>query len=245
MNKPTKPFQNYFGGKSGSGTYQQIINHIPPHRLRVILFAGNCGIHTNMREAEFHVINDLDTDVVAAWDATGLGVRGDYRLLNMDALTFLRCDIKTPEYERQKKHTFIYLDPPYLMETRKGQLPVYKHEMTVEQHTDLLTHINAMRDHKIMISHYPCDLYDTLLPGWHTFDFLSTIRKGQALERIYYNYELDGHLHDYQYIGGNFRERERHKRIKVNWFKKLDAMEPLLRNAILQEYEERGQIKWI
>ena len=59
-----------------------------------------------------------------------------------------------------------------------------------------------------MISHYPCDLYDSILKNWNRFDFKSTTRRGLATDSIYYNYDLDGHLHDYSYIGANFRERE-------------------------------------
>jgi DNA adenine methylase len=237
------PYQNYFGGKSGAGTYQKIINHIPPHRVFLTLFAGNCGIFKYIRPAEWSVINDIDPDVMEAWAATGLILQGDIKLSNKDARAFLREDINDLEYYRQKQHLFIYLDPPYLMETRRSQLEIYKHEMTVEQHIDLLSIISARPDLKIMISHYPCDLYDTMLAGWNTFDFESKTRKGMATERIYYNYELDGRLHDYSYIGQNFRVREKYKRIKTNFFLKLDRMEPLLRNALLQEYELKHRKK--
>lgn len=232
-----QPFENFFGGKSVTGTYQPIINHIPPHRIRFILFLGNGGIHAQLRPAEFHVLNDLDNDVTKAWDATGIGLQGDTQLLNMDALTFLRYDINHLEYQKQRHHTFIYLDPPYLMETRKGQHDVYKHEMTTEQHEELLSLITAMRDHKIMISHPSCKLYDSMLSTWNKYDFQSKTRHGLQDERIYFNYELDGHLHDYSYIGKNFRIREKYKRITTNFFAKLDRLDPLLRNAMLQEYE--------
>lgn len=232
-----KPFRNYFGGKSGAGTYQHIINHIPPHRVRYILFAGNCGVHYNLRPAEFHIINDLDSDVMKAWDATGLGVRGDYRLYNKDTIEFLKTDLLEAEYQRQKKHSFIYLDPTYLVETLTGQLPIYKYTMTTEQHVELLTIINTLSDFKIMISHYACPLYDTMLKGWTRYDFKNKTRQKVHIESIYYNYELDGHLHDYQYIGGNFRERETYKRQKVNLIKKLDQMEPTLRYALLDEID--------
>ena len=237
------PFQNYFGGKAGPGTYQNIINHIPPHRVFMTLFAGNCGIYKHIRPAEFTIINDIDRDVIAAWDATGIGLRGDVTLLNVDARSFLREDLEKPEYYRQKEHIFIYLDPPYLMGTRRSQIEIYKHGLSIEDHTDLLSIISAMSHYKIMISHYPCDLYDTMLSEWNTFGFQSNTRQGMVNERIYMNYELGDKLHDYQYIGENFRIRERHLRIKRNFFAKLDRMEPLLRNSILQEYELKHRKK--
>lgn len=237
--KNTVPFQNYFGGKSGAGTFQSIINHIPPHRVFMALFAGNCGIFKNMRRAEWSVINDIDSDVFKAWYETGIWVPGDVRLENKDARDFLRYDIRSAEYSRLLKDTFVYLDPPYLMSTRRGQLDVYSHEFATEkQHIELLDIVTTLpQGVKVMISHYPNKLYDDSLTDWHKFDFKSKTRKGLADERIYMNYELDGHLHDYSYIGQNFRVREKYKRIKTNFFLKLDRMEPLLRNAMLQEYD--------
>jgi len=86
-----------------------------------------------------------------------------------------------------------------------------------------------------MFSHYPNELYDEELAGWQTFDFWSTTRKGQALERIYFNYELTDQLHDYSYIGNDFREREALSRIKKNFIRKLKRLDPQLRNSILQD----------
>lgn len=40
----TKPFETYFGGKAGSGTYQTIINQIPPHRVYIEPFVGGGAI---------------------------------------------------------------------------------------------------------------------------------------------------------------------------------------------------------
>lgn len=234
------PFQNYFGGKSAEGTYQTIINHIPPHRVYMTLFAGNDGILKHIRPAEWSIINDINPDVIAAWTATGIGVMGGYELRCMDALTFLQGEINDLQWYRQREHIFIYLDPPYLSKSLKGQQPVYKHEFdTPQEHSLLLNRIVKLTGYKIMISHYPCSQYDTALigAGWNYLDFKSKTRKGMADERIYFNYELDGNLHDYNYIGKNYREREKISRQKKNFFAKLDRLPPLLRNAMLQEYE--------
>lgn len=61
------------------------------------------------------------------------------------------------------KDVFIYMDPPYLPELRKGYL--YKYEMDRTGHEELL---EAAVEHpgKIMISGYDNDLYNTYLKGW-------------------------------------------------------------------------------
>src|SRR5215217_1661753 len=50
----------YFGGKSGSGTYQTIINQIPPHRVYIELFGGMAGIFRHKREAQYSLILEKD-----------------------------------------------------------------------------------------------------------------------------------------------------------------------------------------
>ncbi|MCI7130369.1 MAG: DNA adenine methylase [Lachnospiraceae bacterium] len=58
---------------------------------------------------------------------------------------------------------FIYADPPYLTSTRKNYL--YKHEMTFEDHIELL---DVLKTHPgaVMISGYDNDLYNKCLSGW-------------------------------------------------------------------------------
>ncbi|WP_432328885.1 hypothetical protein ACRQ5D_10775 [Mucilaginibacter sp. P25] len=131
--------------------------------------------------------------------------------------------------------TFIYIDLPYLFSTRKGQRPVYRFEADEFKHIAVIKATRALKHARVMFSHYPNDLYDEMLAGWQTFNFMSTTRKGQVLERIYYNYELTDQLHDYSYIGEDFREREALSRVKKNFIRKLKRLDPQLRNAILQD----------
>ena len=47
-------------------------------------------------------------------------------------------------------------------------------------------------------------------------------------------------LHDYAYLGDNYRERERIKRKKTRWVAKLRGMDELERRAILWAIRESG-----
>lgn len=61
--------------------------------------------------------------------------------------------------------TLHYVDPPYVPETRdKGS--DYAHEMTVEQHEALLTALRQL-DGMVILSGYPCDIYEDHLSDWH------------------------------------------------------------------------------
>ena len=65
----------------------------------------------------------------------------------------------------------IYLDPPYVPETRstkkRGGAPshAYVHEMSVADHAQLLERANACAA-AVVISGYPCRLYDDALDDW-------------------------------------------------------------------------------
>jgi len=68
-------------------------------------------------------------------------------------------------------NTFFYLDPPYVPSTRRNG--GYKHEMTIEDHEDLLKLIVNIRG-KVMLSGYDNELYKSYLDGrdgWHRIDY--------------------------------------------------------------------------
>lgn len=60
----------------------------------------------------------------------------------------------------------IYCDPPYVMSSRSGGMRQYKHEMTDQDHEELLA---ALKAHKgpVLISGYRSELYDRALSGWY------------------------------------------------------------------------------
>jgi DNA adenine methylase len=66
--------------------------------------------------------------------------------------------------------TLMYLDPPYLHETR-ATTGEYAHEMTEDDHRELLTVLETVKA-RVMLSGYASDLYDRALAGWnrHTFE---------------------------------------------------------------------------
>lgn len=65
--------------------------------------------------------------------------------------------------------TLFYLDPPYLHETR-ASTNAYRHEMTKDEHLELLTVIQHCAG-KVLLSGYPSPLYDRELGSWRRVDF--------------------------------------------------------------------------
>lgn len=82
--------------------------------------------------------------------------------------------------------TLIYVDPPYLHETRcarnVGNGKSYRHEMTDADHRQLLDALNQASG-MVVVSGYPSDLYIDALSGWemHSKDARISAGRGTAM----------------------------------------------------------------
>jgi site-specific DNA-adenine methylase len=219
----------YPGGKNGAGVYQALINLIPPHDTYIETHLGGGAIMQNKRRAEKSIGIDIDPNVVDMWRSE-VQSRPDLTVINDDAVVFLS------EYDFQGTE-FVYCDPPYLMETRRsGQL--YMFEYDDDQHIELLNVIKTL-PYQVMISGYWSELYNEVLQGWNVKSFMAQTRGGSvATEYVWFNYPEPVQLHDYSFLGSNFRERERIKRKKQRWVNRLEKMPMLERQALLNAIEE-------
>jgi DNA adenine methylase len=82
-------------------------------------------------------------------------------ILNHNALDVIR--------QQDGPNTLFYLDPPYLQETRTSK-EVYRYEMTMAQHMQLIDTIKQSSS-KIIISGYPSLTYNQRLIEWNRHDF--------------------------------------------------------------------------
>ena len=212
----------YPGGKHGSGVYQQIINRIPPHDSYIEPFLGGGAIMRMKRPARASIGIDIDADVVKNFSRSATP---NLTLLQEDAIKYLKGMLFFPD-------SFIYIDPPYLMDTRSSNRRVYAHELSNDDHLELLYIVQTLPC-MVMISGYPNELYDKKLYYWYTHTFQTTNRGGgHVTEKLWMNYPPPILLHDYSYLGSNFRERERLKRKRLRWITRLGKMLPLERNCL-------------
>lgn len=160
-------------------------------------------------------------------------VRDNFRVGNIDVMEYLR------NHYRYEKGDFIYLDPPYLFSTRSSQQPIYKHEFGTErEHQELLCLLRSLQCN-IAISGYASDLYSDILYDWRVTTFRTTKRSGKpALEHLWMNYDEPTALHDYRYLGNNYREREKIKRQQNRWRERLTTMDAQQRYAMLSVIQE-------
>lgn len=219
----------YPGGKSGSGVYQQIINQIPPHDVYIEPFLGGGSVLTHKKPAACSIAIDVDSNVVDSWQYSE---QPGCIFINSDAISFLKSyDWKGGE--------FVYADPPYPFDVRSSKRAIYAHEFgTVEQHEALLRVLLSLPC-MVAISGYESSLYKSMLQGWRSISFNSVTRSGRvAREWLWMNYPEPVELHDYRYLGNNFREREKITRQKRRWRARLLRMSSLQRYALLSSIAE-------
>jgi DNA adenine methylase len=220
---------SYPGGKNGAGVYQTLINLIPPHETYIETHLGGGAVMKHKRPAKKSIGIDADLSVVEMWRPVAQE-REDLTVINGDAHQFLR------RYDFTGNE-FVYCDPPYLMETRKsGQL--YLFEYDTGKHIELLQIILDLPC-RVMISGYWSQLYADHLQGWSVDCFEAQTRGAStATEYVWFNYAVPVQLHDYSFLGDDFRERERIKRKKQRWVNRLAKMPLLEQRALLNAIDD-------
>jgi hypothetical protein len=110
--------------------------------------------------------------------------------------------------------------------------------MPEDEHVRLLGKLKAL-DCNVMISGYESRLYNEELKEWRKSSFGTSNRTGKrTIETVWMNFDEPSELHDYSYLGDNFRERERilkkRKRLKSRLLK-MDRYERLAFIATVEE----------
>ncbi|MEQ9330251.1 DNA adenine methylase [Thalassobaculum sp.] len=212
---------SYFGGKGAAGVAQALINVMPPHATFISGFAGHCAVLRLKRPAARNIAIDRDGDLAGFWQ--------DHKHVEFragDALDELQRFAWTGR-------ELVYLDPPYLFETRRDPRPRYRHELTDDDHErllDLACRLPAM----VVVSHYDAPLYRHRLASWSHHTVASKTRRGMATEHFWTNYPTPPTaLHDARFVGRNYRERQTVKRRAERWRRRFLDMPQLERVAVL------------
>lgn len=226
-----KPFKTYFGGKEAPGVYQTIVNYIRPHDLFVEPFGGNFAVSRKMNNRGKKFVGEIDLDVFLRYppcDEVFSFFRMDYRdLIEL----FVECSM----FDRR----VIYFDPPYPLSTISGGRAVYPYTFTDKDHVDFLNYANSIKEqYDVLISTYPNDLYREMLENWHLVEFEGWSRHGKKTEWLFLNYSPEEitALHDPQFYGKDFIERQRIARSIRNVVRKIvNHPDPVIKAEILQQ----------
>ena len=209
----------YAGGKGR--LWRTIVAMMPPHDVYIESHLGGGAVLRNKKLAQHSIGIDVDPEVIAsarAWTIPNLD------LYETDAASFLS------DYHFTGRE-LVYLDPPYLAETKRGRR-YYRYEYRDEDHAELLD-VVANLECPVMISGYPSPMYERALSDWTFRDVVNVTHAGKRTERIWANFEFSTDLHDYDPIGEDFRERERIRRKTSRWLQRLSILPELERKAIL------------
>ena len=170
--------------------YSNAFNDEPISELeRARRFAVKCwqgfGCGNTYKTGYRRGIGDTSPNPAKAWGKLPATMRfAAERLKNaqiehVDALKLIK--------DMHRENTFIYIDPPYMQDTRVKKKQ-YAHEMTDEQHMKLLQIVKES-DCKIMISAYENELYNTELMGWRKEHKSTTAEcSRRRVETLYMNY---------------------------------------------------------
>jgi len=210
---------SYPGGKGGSGVSETIINQMPAHEVFISTHLGRCAVMRRMRPAARSIGVDSDVQALELW--TG-DERPGLELWNVDAVEFLRHFFGLYRLGWQpftvlpaaERPAVVFSDPPYMRGARSDPGRIYRHEMSDEQHAELLDVLLAVGTFaNVLICGYWTDLYTQKLAEWRVVEYESTDRAGRKrAEFLWCNFpEPDGvdlELHDYRYIGTGKRAHE-------------------------------------
>jgi DNA adenine methylase len=218
-----EPLKTYPGRKGAAGQLQQILAQIPKCGLFIDAMCGSGIVGLTVKEYGCQVvINDLNGDLIdkIAYTAANVSWSNEH----------YRAVIR--KYDNGNQGRVIYFDPPYLFDTRSYKKPIYKHEWSEADHRAFLRQVKKMTI-PVIISHYPCKMYDKALQGWRKVTYNTMTRAGVRDESLYMNFEQPTLLQCYQVVGKNFTDRQRIKRKVGRMVAKLQNENGQERAAIL------------
>lgn len=223
-----QPLQTYPGRKGAAGVCQHIISEIPNCKIFIDAMCGS-GIVGSQVKADTVVFNDIDESII----------NKIYPLGN-DGIYWNEDYKKVVEHFDKKQGVVFYFDPPYLLDTRYSQVPIYSFEWNEQDHIAFLEVVQKIKS-AVIISHYPCSMYDVALSSWRKKEFQAMTHAGVRTEALYMNYKQPVLLQHWEHVGKNFTDRQRIKRKISRLINRLNNEAENERAAILSAVVQHFQ----
>lgn len=218
--------KHFVGSKGGSGIAQWIISHMPYHRVYVEGFLGRGVVLKTKAPAQQNFGIERDPKVISRYWRRPTKAGATWHIHSGDFFEFVSVN-------RFGADTLVYLDPPYLQQSRSCQRRYYRHELlTVEDHKRLLA-VALLLPCMVMISGYWSELYAQTLSDWRSDHKATVNRRGKVVQEwLWMNFPEPALLHDSRFVGSDFTDRQRVKRKTERWLKKFVSIPAGERNAI-------------
>ncbi len=215
----------YPGGKGKC--YQRLINLMPPHQTYIETHLGAGAVMRHKKPAARNIGIDIDPHVHAMWHKHKLADFCD--LIQADAIVYLANYSFTGD-------ELVYADPPYVTKTRRRS-KIYRFEYDDAMHLCLLEKLKTFPC-RVMISGYDNVLYNETLQGWTKVSFTAKTHTDVREECVWMNYAAPNELHDTQYLGDTFRERQTIARRQARLRERIRSMNPVERSSFVRWISE-------
>lgn len=223
---------SYLGSKAASGVYQKIIAEMPPHDIYIETHLGGGAVMLRKPPAMQNIGLDIDQKTLSDFESVAPAY---VELKHCDAVAFLESPYF--KYLAEDGRILLYVDPPYLPETRTSDAR-YRYEYSVADHDQLLSCLVSLPDGvSVILSGYPSQRYDDLLAGWRSKEFQAMTRGGVRTEKIWMNYP-EGRAYSHAFAGKDYNDRHRIKRKVERWRAKYAALPAAERLAIMVALNE-------
>jgi len=223
---PVIPANSYPGRKGAAGTWQKIVSNVPKCDLFIDAMCGSGIIGSLIKNCQV-IFNDIDRNVI-----DNIRTSSDFALfLNEPYQEIIK------RFDNGNKGRVFYFDPPYILNTRSWQQPIYKFDWGKVEHEQFVKVILKMKCN-VMLSHYPCDFYDKALKKWRKITYNAITRAGVRKESLYMNFPQPVLLQCADHIGENFTDRQRIKRKVERQINRLKNETDQERAAILTKIIE-------
>jgi len=198
-----------------------IINEMPPHNLYLEPFLRSNSVLQWKRKARSNIGVSQDPEVVTA-AISQFRSRG-YLICGDDAIAFL----KSYRWLHSEGAELVYCNPPGIDKTNQRESAASYHQYLL----DTLKTLPCM----VMITGTWSKLYEHELSSWRSITYMGI---DGVQEFLWMNFQKSFALHDYRFVGADFREREQLKKKAARWRERLADMPPLERYALLNALHE-------
>jgi DNA adenine methylase len=222
IDTPITPLEDYPGRKGAAGSWQKILAEVPRCELFIDAMCGS-GIIGSLIQGCKVYMNDIDPITI---DALRKKAGNNVQFGNQHYLEVIK------RFNNGSPNRVFYFDPPYLITTRSTQAKLYRHDWVLEDHKVFLKAIQAIKS-PVIVSHYPCDLYDQSLKKWRKLTYTAATHGGGRQESMYMNYPQPVLLQFPNLTGANFTDRQRIQRKVERLIKRLKNEPGNERAAIL------------
>lgn len=205
---------------------------MPPHREYCEPFVGGGAVFLHKRPAALSVLIDRDGAAVERLagivnsDGWRSGGAADVHLVEGDGISYL-------QNRRWSRQALVYVDPPYPVELRRRQRPIYRCELSSADHdrlVDVVLRVPCM----VMVSGYDGPPYSSRLGGWRLIRYRTCTHAGVVQECLWCNFPEPVELHDTRYLGSDYRRREVVRRRTSRWVARFARLPAAERQAVLE-----------